>query len=218
MADYPIYPGYPAAPGKLPNPGAAGSFLGGAGGPLMMAAGAGLDIGGAIIGANSANQSANRQWQLIQSELARRNGIQSGLAPGLMTSAGITDPTARASMVNAISGQSVGEGGAGAQQPTQNPNHMLPGRTHTNANDIVNKVENPFGQAMANIAQGNGSLNDLKAAYTAYLQGIQNFTSNGGANARVAQQSLTNPKLMATFRALWQGLGGGQAPLLGQAA
>ncbi len=194
--------------------GALGS-LGGVGNIAQLGIGAGLDLGGAILGANSANQSANRQWQLIQSELARRNAIQSGMAPGLMTSAGITDPAQRAQILGATSGQSVGESGAGAQQPTQSPNHLLPGRTHTNANDIVNKVENPFGQAMAQISGGQGTLQDLKAAYAAYKNGIQNFTSSGGANARVAQQSLTNPKLIQTFNNLWAQLGGGKAPVLG---
>ena len=204
-----------------------GTGLAASGNPLLMAAGGGLDILGSVLGGNQANQAANRQWQLIQDELARRNGIQAGMAPGLMTSAGITDPAQRASMMGAFSGQSVGEGGMGGVQPsTSSSNVMTPksailgglvgsklfGTAHLNANDLVSKVENPFGQAMASAK----SLQDLKGAYQTYLQGVNNFSAAGGNNAQVAKQSLNNPKLQQTFSTLWQQCGGGQAPVLGQ--
>lgn len=188
--------------------------LGGAGGIASLGIGAGTSILGSLMQGQAANTAANRQWQLIQNELSRRNGIQAGMAPGLMTSAGITDPGQRAAMLASISGASVGEGG-GMQQPTVTPNHLLPGQAHNNASDIVSKVENPFGQAMANIVKTGGSLSDLKSAYQSYLTGINAFKSSGGANAQVAQQSLTNPKLAQTFNNLWTQLGGGKAPILG---
>jgi len=89
------------------------------------------------------------------------------------------------------------------------------GTAHLNANNIVQGVENPFGDAMKQISSKGGSITDLQNAYNTYLQGVKGFQSKGGDNAKVAGQSLTNPSLWNTFNTLWGQLGGGTPPTPG---
>lgn len=58
--------------------------------PTAIGAGATL-LGGALQG-RSANQASERQWELLQQEMARRNQLQGMIAPQLLHAAGIRNP------------------------------------------------------------------------------------------------------------------------------
>ena len=192
--------------------------------PWLAIAGLGASLGGNILGARSQNQGSERQWQLLQQELQRRNMLQGMIGPQLLRSAGIRNPQQIAQMTRQIQGvpgangfdspdvqvprtpNSVGNtiGGSILGGPVVGALANKIGHGHRTANVFVDTVENPTAQQM----MGASSLEELQRAYQSYQQQAQAWIAKGGDNAKVAQQSLNNPKLQQTIDALFQKFGG----------
>ena len=74
---------------------------------------AGIGAGASILGGALQNRSRNRDWELYQQELARRNQLQGMAMPGILRAVGYRDPQQIAQMQLQVSGeQPLGASGA----------------------------------------------------------------------------------------------------------
>lgn len=78
------------------------------------AIGAGATILGSQLQGNAANQNSQRQWELLQQEMQRRNMLQGMAAPSLLRGLGYRNPQQISQMSSQIGGNPSGYGGTSA--------------------------------------------------------------------------------------------------------
>lgn len=105
------------------------------------AIGAGAAIGGSILSGKAANKQSERQWELIQQEMARRNMLQGMIAPQLLRATGIRNPQQLRSYSQAIGGS--------VPQIGQQPAGMVPSTPSSTASKVMGGVGTGIGAAGA---------------------------------------------------------------------
>lgn len=98
---------------------------------IAPAVGAGATILGSKLQGNAANQANDRNWQIYQAEAARRNAVQSAMAPQLLAQAGYRNQNDISRVQNALGGgsgfgmQSSGLGTVPTSTPTSTASKVL---------------------------------------------------------------------------------------------
>jgi hypothetical protein len=138
---------------------------------------AGIGVGATLLGsklsADAANKGSEREWELIQQEMARRNAIQGQMAPTLGRALGMRNPATLQRFQSTLSGQPSGYPGTGGGGTTQVPPTPTSGTSKT-----LGAVGTGLGVAGA--AGGAGLLGSLAAPTKTAIGGLTATGTTGG--------------------------------------